>query len=319
MASQFSAFAPSVIRFTSRKPLAEVIYEDMRDAYGSLYVGDFDSAFAARLFAKAKCLAIVREQLQRAANQSNPKYCNELLPKLEADYQIAPVQGATIQQRRRALMAATAAKRGSTKAALTASLTELLGSGFVAVVEQPMQGFALEQGIYPPTTNPQNGPGNFITIGATFKILKLTTNTFEPTVGYVRIGGSTEPLISGETLTIDPSRTGLIETVTVANVSESNGVGTFTATFTKPHGKNSFATTAAIPYWRSARRILYVVVTQEVLQDGVAMNLINRLMEKATKATVVWSICKQSAPGKIGPFNLGSSFLGQDPIREISF
>src|SRR5574343_213294 len=98
MASQFSAFAPSGIRFTSRKPLAEVIYEDMRDAYGSLFVGAFDGAFSARLYAKAKVIAIAREQLQRAANQANPKYCNELLPKLETDFGVIPAPGSTTKQ-----------------------------------------------------------------------------------------------------------------------------------------------------------------------------------------------------------------------------
>jgi hypothetical protein len=319
MSGQFSAFAPSGIRFSSRKPLSEVIYEDTREAYGSLYADNFNGEFSARIFAKAKCLGIAREQLQRAANQSNPRYCNELLPKLESDYQLSPPPGATRQQRRRALMAATAAKRGSTLAALSESLTELLGSDFVALVPQPMADFALAHGIYPPTTNPQSGPGNFAPIGATFKVLRLTTNTFESTVGFVRIAGNNEPLFSGELLTIDPDKTGLIETVTVGNVVDNNGVGTFTATFTKPHGSGAHATTAGIPYWRTPRRIMYVVVAPSVLQDGVTLNLINRLMEKATKATVVWSICAESAPGKIGPFLLGQSGLGQDPITEITF
>lgn len=321
MSSQFSAFAPSGIRFTSRKPLAEVIYEDMRSAYGSLYVGDFDSEISARLYADAKCLAIAREQLQRASNQSNPKYCNELLPKLEVDYGVTPAPRATVQQRRRALMAATAAKRGSSFPALTTSLRELLGDGFIALVRQPMDGFALAQGNYPPTTNPQNGPGNFVPIGDKFKILKFTTNTLEATVGFTRVGGHKEPLISGESLTVDPDKKGLIETVTVSNVvmSIDGASGTFSATFTKPHGKNAMATTAAIPYWITARRIMYVVVTAAIMKDGVAMNLINRLMEKATKATVTWSICQQRSDGKIGPFILGESLLGHDPITELTF
>lgn len=311
MASQFSAFAASGIRFTSRKPLAESIYEDLVACYGTLFGADWDSHFSHRMFARAWVIALAREQLQRAGNEAIPKHCTELLPKLEADYGIVVPYGATIHDRRVVLAAAMAAKRGSTTNAVETSLTELLGDGFIAIKAHDDTVWVYPDSSYPET----NGPANFAPIDAPFKTIRLLSTTLESPVLYEYAAGSSEPLLAGEKLVLDPGKLGLMERVTVV----SSTMFDFTATFTKPHDVGAIATTATVPYWPTSRRWLYVVVSQAVLDDGILRNLVHVLLQKILNKTVCWSLCTPSGVGTIGPFNLDSSILDEEPMTEINY
>lgn len=317
MASQFSAFAPSGIRFSSRKPHAEAIYEELRRAWGSLFSEDFDAEVNVETFAQAKCLGIAREQLERAGNQANPRHVTELISRLEADYKITPLPGATLQERRADVIAARAVRYGDKLWAIREALAAYLGADLLAVVPQEM-GDVGTGGLYPDVTNPHaTGPGKFCPLSQTFKAVSISTRVFPgaQTVAYTHVAGDSAALKVGDVLVVDPDSRGLTERVTVTAV----GTGTFTATFAKVHEPNSKATTAPIPYWTTGRRFLFVVVTASVLSNQRVLEKLNAYLSKVLVHAGQWAIVASSGTGTAGPFTLGSSNLGQAPIVEVTY
>jgi hypothetical protein len=315
MASQFSIFAPSGIRFTRRKPHSERIYESLRDSWGSLFTDDPEAAINVETFAQAKCLGAAKEQLERAGNQANPRYCNELLLKLEADFRIVPPPGASNQERRSALIAARAVKGGALRAALEDGLEALLGDGFVALVAQDISDTIGGGGVYPDNLTPHNGPGRFAPLGDPFKVVRLTTHSLGVSVGYAFVAGYDTPLMVDEVLTVGPSDTGLTETVTITGSSGSY----FSATFANPHDVGTMCTTAPVPYWVSGRRIVYAVVSDAVLADAVLMRQANNYLCKALPHACQWALVASSGSGTSGPFVIGESMLGQTPIVQVTY
>lgn len=315
MASQFSAFAPSGIRFTRRKPHAERIYETMRESWGTLFTDDPEAAVNIETFATAKCLGIAKEMLERAGNQANPRHVTDLLPKLERDYRISPRPGSTIQERRAALIAARAVKGGARLGAIHDGLTALLGDRLLALVPQPM-GAVGTGGMYPDTLVPNGGPGAFKPLGASFKAVRLTTHSLGTSVGYEYVAGDVGQLIVGERLTVDPSGIGLIETVTITAATAS----TFAATFTNPHSAGTMATTASIPYWPTGRRFLYVVAEYTVFDDAVLLAAVDDYLRKTLGHATCWALVSESGtPGAAGPFVIELSLLGQTPIVQVTY
>lgn len=317
--SQFSCMAPSGIRFTRGPSKAKLYYEQLREMWGSLFTDDPDAAINIETFAQAKCLAIASEQLRRAGNQANPRHVTELISKLEKDYRIVPRPGATIQERRSALISARAAKAGALLTAITTGLTAILGDLLIEVVPQPM-GAVGTGGMFPDnvvpdwhSTVPNSGPGTFKPLGATFKTVRLTTHTLSGTAGYVFAAGEDVPLAVGERLTLNPGMTGQTETVDVSTSTAS----TFTATFTKPHGAGSFATTAAIPIWETGRRFVYVVAAESVFNDAVLLKRVDEYMRKTLGHACGWATVRDTTAGHAGPFVIEESMIGQVPIVEV--
>jgi hypothetical protein len=324
MASQFSCFAPSGIRFTRRKPRAEVIYDTLREAWGSLFTDDPDASVNVETFAQAKCLALAHEQLERAGNQANPKHCDDLLPKLEADYGITPPPDATIQERRDALIAAKAISGGALIGPVTDGLRAILGDGLIAVVPQDVDSLTTYQ--FPDTITPwlpdatigELRPAtvaNFANIGDEFKVVALTTNSTTGTVGYSHVAGSTNPLTAGQKITVDCDGTGRTETVTITAATSS----TFSASFAFTHCAGATCTTAAFPYWISGRRILFVVVSNSVLASDVLQQRANDFLRRCLTHATQWALVASSGTGTAGPFVIGESMLEQTPISEVTY
>jgi hypothetical protein len=328
MASQFSCFAPSGIRFTRRKPHAQVIYETLREQWGSLFTDDPTAAVNVETFAQAKCLAIAREQLERAANQANPRHCTSLLSKREADYKLIPDPGATVAERQGELVAARAIRGGARIDALTDGLRAILGDGLLGVTMRDMDEFA-DGGVYPPSASPQTlNVGAFKALGEPYKVVRLIGHTMDGTVGYEYVTGDRDPLAVGETVTINPGGIGRTETFTVTAVSdvtlqpEGNPpyVGaTFSAVFLKSHEAGDICTTAATPIWISGRRFVFVVVTDAVLASTNLKLRANRFLAKALTHASQWALVSSSGAGTAGPFNLFTSILGQTPIEQVTY
>lgn len=315
--SQFSAFAPSGIRFTRRKSKAKAIYETLRDQWGTLFTDDPTAAINVEAFAQAKCLAIAAEQLERAGNQANPRYVTELLPKLETDYLLSPLPGDSIATRKAELIAARTVRAGERMGALRDGLWALLGGKLLAVVPQAV-GTIGSGGTFPDSRIGYiGGPGNFVSMGAQFRAMRLQgpIAVGSRTVQFTHVAGSTEQLIVGTKVAVDPSKRGLAELVTVTASTET----TFTATFTKAHGDGCPATTAAVPYWISGRRFIFIVVTAEVLLSQPWQQKIHRHMRKAAGHGTQWGIVGSSGAGTAGPFVIGESLLGQTPIVEVTY
>ena len=311
MASQFSIFAPSGIRFTRRTPHSERIYDGLRESWGSLFTDDPEAVVNVRAFAQAKCLGAAKEQLERAGNQANPRHVNDLLPKLETDYRLSPGPTDTIQERRAALSAAKVAARGATIDAIEAGIRSLVGDAFVAAVPQLM-GDVGTGGMFPDTLSPDGNPGNFVKLSDKFKVVQLTTHTLGTWIGYMRIAGETDPLLAGEKLCVGPSDTGSTETVIITEAT----VTQFRATFTNPHGPGTNCTTAAIPYWISGRRFVYLSFLESFFTDAVLMQRVHAFMTKVAGHALQWAFV-HDADGT-GVFVIGESLLGQASIAGLT-
>lgn len=318
MASQFSAFAPSGIRFTSRKPKAESYYETIRASWGSLFSDDPNSEANIDAFATAKLFGIASEMLERAGNQANPRCVNELISKLEKDYEISPKAGATLAERRAELIAAKSVNNGDFVYAIRDALRLLIGAQLLAVVPQRLPDSFGGGGRFPDSLSATTaGPGNFKSLGDSFKSIICNNYVMADTrtVSYTHVYGNPEPIKVGDVIVIDPDSNGLVEKVVVTAV----GDGTFTATFTKAHSTNAKATTAAFPYWITASRFLYVVVADSVFASNELMYLLNKFLNRTLCHAARWGIVRSSGTGTTGAFTIGSSIIGQSTIAEVTY
>jgi hypothetical protein len=318
MASQFSLFASSGIRFTSKIPYSERYFEGLRSSYGSLWTESLQSTIAVETFAEARCLGLAREQLERAANQSNPWWCNELLPKRERDFGLVPMPTAKLRERQAELAAAMAANGGERMDSLRDGLTALLGDGLIAVVPQVMTSGGQFPSWWPPwnTSHPVR-PCNFVPLGAKFKTVRLTSHTLNGVASYAYAAGEPAPLIVGEKVVLGAGQRGLTEIVTIASATAT----TFTpaTAFAYPHESGTYCTTATIPYWISGRRFIFVVCTDDVLVDNVLMQRANNYMRRAVGNSCQWGLVASSGSGTAGPFTIGESLLGQTPIPQVTY
>jgi hypothetical protein len=318
MSSQFSLFASTGLRFTSKIPYSERYFKGLRSSYGTLWSESLDATIATETFAEAKCLGMAREQLERAANQANPWWCNELISKRETDYGIVPSPTAKLRERQAELAASMAASGGERMDALRDGLTALLGDGLIAIVPQDIGSGGQFPSWWPPW-NPAHPirPCNFVPLGADFKLVRLTTITLSGTAGYEYVAGDVAPLIAGEKLVIGPSDRGLTERITIESVTAT----TFTPVigFAYPHEIGTYCTTATIPYWESGRRFIFVVCTDDVLVDNTLMQRANKYMRRAVGNACQWSLVASSGTGTSGPFTIGESLLGQTPISTVTY
>jgi hypothetical protein len=328
MAAQFSIFSGGGLRFTSHKPAAESIYENLRTAWGPLFNDDPDSEIAIETFAEAKVLGLAQDTLRRAGNEANPLYCTELLPRLEIDWRVNPPPDATLSERRGLLAASMAPKGGDRIAAITLGLQGIIGDGLLAVVPQEMPLYGEAYGaIYPAPadlTQVDGHPGNFVPLGNRYKAVRLIASV---DVGYWAayyryVAGEVEPIAVGETVTINPSGCGRIETITVVDSTAPgypDEVGIFWATFLKTHEPDDHCTTAASPYWISNRRFLYIVVDADTLASPPLCQRCHDYLAKAVGRAVRWALVDSSGAGTSGPFLIGSSPIGHTPISQVTY
>jgi hypothetical protein len=283
-----SAFSPpGHYYFSSRKPRGQIIYESLRDGQGDTYEESFDSRQGARCYADAMCLASADLLVRRAGNNRNPATATELLPNLEADYQVVPPYNATIPERRAALSVRARATRGSRREALEDGLSTLLGSAFVR-----LQTTAVGDIVAKP-----NHPGNvgvFAEPGAVKKAFIITVPialTLEQiAVPFTMIGGG-DPPVAGEDYCVDPNSRGAPEKIRIVRVFGS----TLVTTFGLAHERG---TVAIRPHrlWISNQRQLLVFVTVAAAMDPEVRRKTNEYMARTVRATSQWGITTDAGP-----------------------
>jgi hypothetical protein len=121
-----------MLRLSSKLSPVELWYNAINDAYGPGYSPVAGSHQDASNYARARAFARADAAAQRAGNNRNGATALELIPLLEADYEISPAATATITQRQAAIAAAQALPGGASFSNVAAVLASVLGTDFVA-------------------------------------------------------------------------------------------------------------------------------------------------------------------------------------------
>lgn len=310
----FSAFCPfGLLRYTGAMPDAEKIYDSLlaNEGNGAAFSDDAASIQQARNYARAMVLAGAKSQIDRAKNNEDPHRATELLPALERDYGIVPLDGQTFPERRAAVAARQEVVFGASQGVIVGKLTELLGADFVAYSRVSAPGKFPPD---PPGTPTLGSVVAFDRPGAQIKVVRITDALSvlgSRTVNYQSLGG-TSPLAIGDVLTVEPDPRGNVEAVTVTAV----GVGTFTATFLHSH---SAGTTAVhpCPLWISEQRTSIIRVSLAASQDAVKRQRIHDLMGRYARGVSTWYIVADTGGGPL-VFTSDDATLGLPDIIPVS-
>lgn len=302
MAAEYfsSDFEPfGVFAFSNAEPVTRNVYEGLRDQLGSAFQQPSQNA---ETFADAMCLGIAQLQIDSAAAQGDPNQVNYMLAEVEKDFRLVPKWGATLEQRRAALETAMTASCGAITSVVFAGLTAILGSDFI--YWRPMDR-ATEVTLS--TASPV-----FVSPRTPIKLVNILTLIMPGSrvVEYSRVLDDGNPLLNGERITIDPAKSGLDELVTVTEATPT----TFRATFAKPHGANTEASTAPLTRWCSTAAHSMVVVSAATLSNPEKLAEIHAFMRKVLKTSNTWCICAESGTGVVGPFTVSGGRVGQTPI-----
>lgn len=310
----FSAFTPfNMLKFSGAPSRGESIYRSMCAAKSKAFNLTKGGYQEAKTYAQAMGIARGRYALERAENQLNPFKCIELLPGLEKDWAVIPTETDTLLDRQAHVAAKMILVRGARREAIEEGLMAILGSHFVALRAIPTNEVLTEM----PNTE------NFSRPDLQAKYIRLTTPVtllgapYE--VEYANADPLTSPvtIIKGDIVTMTPENSGLKEVVTVASVSAS---GKFTATFTKAHDIDSFATTDNYVDWVSTQRMFFVVVDNFAALGAEVVRRVDDFMGRVCRGVTIWHIIQPSTPlaTTIGPFTLNISPLGAVPIGTLN-
>lgn len=331
---KFSIFTPfGALAYSSKPSKIQLIYEAIRANVGgdqglnySFTPGTYTEASA---YARARELARIDYNLQRAQNNAIPHKASEAIPVWEQIYELAPGSGDDIPTRRAALAARERLPGGANYANMVAALTDLLGSDFVnlrvtrssEVVNTP--------------TNPGDSPANFAPARTTIKQVRIwgginagigtaltgiSADLGSPqTVNYVPfVNGASVQLFDGDVIVVDPGLKGITERVTVSSPTAT----TFVATFNLPHDAGAFATTQPFPYWTSNQRRLTIIVTQTAALDPEKRRKIDELMRRIARGVTTWQIAPKASSSLTGAFTIDDPTLGltdNAPIEAIPY
>lgn len=305
---RFSAFNST--HFTSKPSYEEQIYGEMVKNLGGgkNYTTDFDSLVAARLYANAMAFGRCKYAIERLGQQFRPTRALENLPSLEREYGLVPERSASIAQRRAELVVAARIARGAGRTNVEAIMRELFGAEFVAYVTTRVEDAAVspadptESGVY-------DRPG---TQRAVFRLSKAIVRTnVSLTVPVQLLAGSRLALRAGSRIAIDSGDYGRDEAVTIESAAiGSEGAGTITATFTKPHNRAVvFATGRHASQYTSKRHNLFVMTTATA-SNAQRRRRLHRTARRLLRAISGWSLVDQSGPFRIGQGRMGITTVG---------
>ncbi len=309
-------------RCSSRKPLGQVLYEQIRDSHGGVYgtEGSFEGPAAGRWFALAMTAARARTTLERAENQANPLKAYDLLRAHVGHYGIVLDGTPSVSDYRAALAAAMKLSLGPRRGNVEYQLRTALGGDFVAWVttpassttsypDSPWTGLSTRQGIF-------NDPPVWKTIRITQNIhfVGLSGGGLQ-TVTFEHVSGDTGTLVVGDKLVVAPGKFGQQELVIVLARTDS----TFQALFRRPHEANEVAFRRPWPFWMSTAKHSLVVVPHGRARDRVLRDKVRRLLHKLLGATSTWDVVEEnSTPGTTGGFLPGVGEPGITPIVQAT-
>lgn len=246
------------------------------------------------------------------------------LPKQEAEHGLIPAFGETLRARRLALAAAKRVPLGSRRPELEQMLRDLLGEDYVGLhVASGAEVVAWPAAL---GDNPQLLVDAFIP-----RILTRITPAICTDLGTLRevvyeavdplsISGA-HTLTSGDRLVVEPENLHRAEVVTVIATGHNSDGLTFSAVFDNAHEPACLAVQMPFPVWATSQRRLLIALTADAASDPEARRKANTALEKAATGVTTWSLCGESAPGKIGPWTIGEpqlGLLGQNPLTEIT-
>lgn len=307
-------------RCSSRKPLGQVLYEQMRDSHGGVYQNQaFSGPTAARWFAMAMMFARAHAELERAGNQADALQLWDLLLAMEDTYGITPDATATLASRRQAVFAAQQLTLGPKRGNVIYQLQTALGSDFVAYVTSP-QSPGVNWASNPALTQ-RSSPALPDTQGIfddppLWKTIQLTTNTLGSLIGYVHTAGDTSDLVVGDQLVVQPGDFGMQEKITIL----THTPGSFTANFVHPHEIGTIAIRRPWPFWQSTQKHSCVVVKRGRATDQKVRQTVRNVLTKLLGNTSTWDVVEENAvPGSAGPAIPGSWKLGIMPLQKVTY
>ena len=307
----FSAFTPyGHLAFSSQEPPGRAIYDAIQRMQGGNYskdAGEEDPANA-RFYAWAMAAARVKLELRRAENEWDPATTLSLLPVHESAYGVPKQPGATIAERRAALVARTVLPRGGKFEAIDNGLTALLGSAYLQLIPNSQllaadyDGWYESAGVTAATFPLDNVVPLFLQLNTRIDIVNV-----EFAFSYSNTDGSalTAGLPFGTSLVVDPGIHGLREAITVSSTAGS--IGTSLATFAHPHEPGA-RMHSVFPAWGSARRHFVILVTDPV--DSETRRKVNDFMRRIVTGGTTWTIADEATGGTIP----GSTIPGVTPI-----
>ena len=331
MSNGFHGLAPfGLLEFAGDQTPAEEAYDALVAAYGGSASGStptsaqvFDlspgTAQEAKVFASAIQIGLARMSVKAAAYQQSPATAYWKLPSLEKDWSVKPGPLDSADTRRAALVARKLLMHGARQEAIESDLRTLLGSAFFTLrVTKPTELATIPTS--PSTTGAYQGPSivpKYIQLLDPIAFLAVPL-----TIRYTLLSGSTAPTV-GEVFSIDPNRVARVEAVTVASVTataaqQALGQGSITATFTKPHDPNTYATTCT-PWQLSNQRHVRVIVSQAAAQNAETRRKIHEIMQRHEKTVTDWDLLGVTSSTQVGPFIAGTSKVGVDACGTAAF
>lgn len=309
----FSAFTPfNMMKFSGAPSRGESIYRSMYSAKVSAFDLTPGTYQEGKVYAQAMGIARGRYALERVQNQLDPFKCIEMLPALEKDWAVVPLESDTLLDRQSNVAAKMLLVRGARREAVEAGLRVILGSHYVM-----LRGVASAEVLSSFSSNQ-----NFSRVELPAKYIALTTPValtgaaYE--VGYTTADPSATPvtIVKGDTVTLSPENIGLKEAVVVSSAR----AGYFSATFANAHDIGSFATTDNYVDWMSTQRMLYVVVDDYAARNAELVRRVNDFMSRACSGVTEWHIVEPTTPlaATMGPFTLNISPLGAVPVGAVN-
>lgn len=317
--SQWSNFAPfGEFAFNGEDSESEKIYNAQVAALGPAFAG---AQAEAETYADSMCFGAARLQIQAAGAQDDPTQVSYLIDALEKDWRIYPPPGATLDERRAELAFKQGFANGALETAIEAGLSALLGSLFINW--RPMDRATYDE-VTLNTTYPIHSPLRRTVIK------KITINDVIfpgiQTVSYTRLLDDGNPIITGETIVVEPGRNGLEDAVIVTAATAT----TLTADFDLPHDAGVAATTGPMIRWTSNQRHSMAIVHQDVLSNNTLLTKVHEFMRRVMPAVSTWVVCpemltadpivpwypiQENLPtGIVKSFRVGEGRIGQSPI-----
>lgn len=306
--SEFGTFAPfGLFEFGAGPSPGEASYRSQIRSVEQAFDVSEGTHVEATIYARAMALASLKATLRHARQQRRPMRAVEMLGSLEQTFGISPVPGDSDDMRRRTLAARKRIPRGASPANIAAVLTDLLGDDFIRVITLPADAI-------PPL------PGDVGSWDAAeaetrmFRILSGVLQTGVPwTFTYESLLDDSARIAVGDVLAAQTENRSVAEAVTIAAVDNASSPPRATATFQNAHDVGASLRTHA-PFWFSEKRRLTILVKPHAADNPRTRERIDEEMRRIVRGTTEWSIARESSPGVMGPFTIGTSPIGSVPI-----
>lgn len=318
----FSAFTPfGMLRFSSRKPRAQRVYEQMIGNYGP-DVGSKTGHIGAHTYAQSMGIASLQFAGDRARNQIVPSKTTDLQADLEREMLYTPALGATDATRRAELADLMTIKPAGTLAAVQAALTAALGSDFVsikqlkAVGENQNVSEPSAPGVYPAWLQPWS---EAIFVGtarsntdypANAPVYRYSLTCYgksgtDPLFSYTALDAGAPDLLNNQSILIAPEA----DQVAHATVS-TTGPSSFLAvrdwdTGIYTVGKTYIGVVGVYNNHVSWHHHILIYVRNGMASDSALRTKVNRLMRTYAQYGTSWDIAHYADPAVTTPGNAG--------------